>query len=49
MTQEPLAASYVPVYQALRDDWKLVLLDETAILDEISHGPGRGRQGRQRD
>ena len=37
MTQEPLAASYVPTYQALRDDWKLVLLDEIAILDELSH------------
>jgi hypothetical protein len=37
MTHEPLAASYVPTYQALREEWKLVLLDEIAIFDELSH------------
>ena len=37
MMHEPLAASYVPIYQALRDDWKVVLLEEIAILDELSH------------
>ncbi len=36
MRQEPLAAPYVPHYQALRDTWKLVLLEEIEILDELS-------------
>ncbi len=36
MTQEPPAAPYLPNYQALRDEWKLVLLEEIGILDELS-------------
>lgn len=36
MRHEPLAAPYVPQYQALRDAWKLVLLEEIEILDELS-------------
>jgi hypothetical protein len=36
MRHEPLAAPYVPHYQALRDTWKLVLLEEIEILDELS-------------
>jgi hypothetical protein len=36
MAQESLAANYVPVFQALRDDWKLVLADEIRILEEVS-------------
>ena len=36
MSHEPLAAPYVPSYQALRDEWKLVLLEEIGILDELS-------------
>ncbi|MFS8069660.1 MAG: hypothetical protein ACMG6S_25120, partial [Byssovorax sp.] len=38
MTHEPLAAAHVPTYQALRDEWKLVLLEEIAILDDMSQG-----------
>jgi hypothetical protein len=36
MSHEPLAAPYVPGYQALRDEWRLVLLEEIGILDELS-------------
>lgn len=38
MTHEPLAAGHVPTYKALRDEWRLVLLEEIEILDEISQG-----------
>ncbi|MDC3953619.1 hypothetical protein [Polyangium jinanense] len=34
--QEPLAAGYVPVFQALRDEWKLILLEEIDILDSLA-------------
>ncbi|MRG95886.1 hypothetical protein [Polyangium spumosum] len=34
--QEPLAAGYVPVFQALRDHWKLILLEEIDILDLLA-------------
>ncbi|MDC3956671.1 hypothetical protein KEG38_22615 [Polyangium jinanense] len=34
--QEPLAAVYVPVFQELREEWKLVLLEEIEILDGMS-------------
>lgn len=36
MRHEPLAAPHVPGHQALRDTWKLVLLEEIEILDELS-------------
>ena len=36
MRHEPLAAPYVPHYQALRDTWKHVLLEEIEILNELS-------------
>lgn len=36
MTHEPLAAAHVPAYQALREEWKQVLLEEINILDELS-------------
>jgi len=36
MRQEPLAAPYVPNYQALRAGWQEVLLEEIDILDAIS-------------
>jgi hypothetical protein len=36
MSHEPLAAAHVPAYQALREEWKLVLLEEISILDELS-------------
>jgi hypothetical protein len=36
MSQEPLAAAYVPPFQALRDEWQTVLLEEIGILDQIS-------------
>jgi hypothetical protein len=36
MSHEPLALAYVPAYQALRDEWKLVLLEEISILDALS-------------
>ncbi len=36
MRQEPLAAPHVQSHQALRDAWKLVLLEEIEILDELS-------------
>ena len=34
--QEPLAAGYTPVFQALRDQWKLILLEEIDILDILA-------------
>jgi hypothetical protein len=36
MSHEPLAAAHVPAYQALREEWKLVLLEEISILDDLS-------------
>ncbi len=36
MSHEPLAAFYVPIYQALREEWTLVLLEEINILNELS-------------
>ena len=36
MSHEPLAAAYVPAYQALREEWKLVLLEEISILDQLA-------------
>jgi hypothetical protein len=33
---EPLAATYVPIFQALLDEWKAVLNEEIAILGELS-------------
>jgi hypothetical protein len=36
MRQDPLAAPHLPGHQALRDTWKLVLLEEIEILDELS-------------
>ncbi|MDC3959504.1 hypothetical protein [Polyangium jinanense] len=35
--QEPLAATYVPVFQELREQWKLILLEEIEILDALAH------------
>ncbi|MDI1478590.1 hypothetical protein [Polyangium sp. y55x31] len=34
--QEPHAAVYVPVFQGLHEEWKLVLLEEIEILDAVS-------------
>jgi hypothetical protein len=36
MSHEALAAPHVPVFQALREGWQQVLLEEIAILDELS-------------
>lgn len=36
LSHAPLAASYVPVFQALREECQQVLLEEIAILDELS-------------
>ncbi|TKD12433.1 hypothetical protein [Polyangium fumosum] len=34
--EEPLAVGYVPGFQALRDDWKLILLEEIDMLDILA-------------
>lgn len=36
MVEEPLAAAYVLTFQALREEWKSVLLEEIDILDALS-------------
>jgi hypothetical protein len=32
MTNEPFAGTYLPVFQALRDEWRTLFADEIAIL-----------------
>lgn len=37
MSPEPLAAPYLPGFQSLCDEWKTVLLEELAILNQMAH------------
>ncbi|MBK9266572.1 MAG: hypothetical protein IPM54_43140 [Polyangiaceae bacterium] len=36
-SKEPLAAIYVPTFQAIREEWQTVLLEEIARLDALSN------------
>lgn len=36
ITQEPLAAAYIPTFQALRAEWQTIQLDEIKLLENIT-------------
>jgi hypothetical protein len=36
MNEDPLAASFVPTFQGLRDDWKVILAEELDILEGMA-------------